>query len=193
MSTPVRVVGWLGQVLAWSCVVAVAAVLTVTVLVPRLAGATPYTVLTGSMSPGLPAGSLVVVRPVAPDAVGVGAVITYQLESGEPAVATHRVVAVETAINGDLAFVTQGDANEVADAEPVRPVQVKGERWYSVPYLGHVNTLLSGNQRQIGVYVIGSMLLAYAAYMFTSSIRERRRRPVEDETSTEAIKEDAVV
>lgn len=126
MSTPVRVVGWLGQVLAWSCVVAVAAVLTVTVLVPRLAGATPYTVLTGSMSPGLPAGSLVVVRPVAPDAVGVGAVITYQLESGEPAVATHRVVAVETAINGDLAFVTQGDANEVADAEPVRPVQIKG-------------------------------------------------------------------
>lgn len=62
-----------------------------------------------------------------------------------------------------------------------------------MPYLGHVNTLLSGNQRQIGVYVIGSMLLAYAAYMFTSSIRERRRRPVEDETSTEAIKEDAVV
>lgn len=193
MSTPGRFVGWLWHVLAWSCVVAVAAVLTVAVLVPRLAGATPYTVLTGSMAPGLPAGSLVVVKPVAPDEVGVGSVITYQLESGRPAVATHRVVAVETAINGDLAFVTQGDANEVADAAPVRPVQVKGELWYSVPYLGHVNTLLSGNQRQIGVYVIGSLLLAYAGYMFTSSIRERRRRPVEDETSTEPVREDVVV
>lgn len=193
MSTPGRIVGWLGQVLAWSCVVAVAAVLTVTVLVPRLAGATPYTVLTGSMSPGLPAGSLVVVKPVAADEVGVGAVITYQLESGEPAVATHRVVAVETAINGDRAFVTQGDANDVADPQSVREVQIKGERWYSVPYLGHVNTLLSGNQRQIGVYVIGSLLLAYAAYMFTSSIRERRRRPEDDQRSAEDIREEAVV
>lgn len=192
MSTPGRLVGWLGQVLAWSCVVAVAAALTAIVLVPRLAGATPYAVLTGSMSPGLPAGSLVVVRPVAPEDVGVGAVITYQLESGKPTVVTHRVIAVETAINGDRAFVTQGDANDVADPEPVLAVQVKGERWYSVPYLGHVHTLLSGSQRQIGVYVVGSLLLAYAAYMFTSSIRERRRRPDDDPSTAEDVREEAV-
>ena len=37
-------------------------------------------------------GSVVVVRPVDPADIGVGSVITYQLESGEPEVVTHRVV-----------------------------------------------------------------------------------------------------
>lgn len=39
----------LGRALAWSLVVAIAAALTAAVLVPRVAGATPYTVMTGSM------------------------------------------------------------------------------------------------------------------------------------------------
>ena len=175
MSGPGHVLGWLGQVVAWSFVIAVAAVLMVTVAVPRFAGATPYTVLTSSMAPGMPSGTLVVVEPVDPDQLGVGTVITYQLESGKADVVTHRVVAVESAIDGERTFVTQGDANDVADPEPVRAVQIKGERWYAVPYLGHVNKLLSGSQRQVAVYVVGSLLLAYAAFMFTGSIRDRRR------------------
>ncbi len=183
MSTLRRVVGWLGQVVAWSFVLGVVAVLIVTVLVPRVAGGTPYTVLTSSMTPGMPPGTLVVVKPVDPRELGVGTVITYQLESGEAAVVTHRVVAVENAINGEQTFITQGDANDVSDPEPVLPVQIRGQRWYSVPYLGHVNKLLTGSQRQVAVYVATSLLLAYAAFMFTSSVRERRRsgRTVNDE------------
>ena len=193
MSTPGRHLGWIGQVVAWSFVVVVAGVLTVTVAVPRFAGATPYTVLTSSMVPEMPAGTLVVVKPVDPEQLGVGAVITYQLESGQADVVTHRVVAVENTISGEQTLITQGDANNVADPEPVRPVQVKGERWYAVPYLGHVNELLSGSQRQLAVYGVGSLLLAYAAYMFTSSIRERRRARREDRGTREQTKEDVVV
>ena len=37
---------------------------------------------------------MVVARPRAADAIGVGTVITFQLASGQPEVATHRVVAV---------------------------------------------------------------------------------------------------
>ncbi len=70
-----------------------AAVIAVAVVVPRLAGARPYVVLTGSMRPGMPPGTLVVVRPVDPRSIGVGDVITYQVASGEPDVVTHRVVA----------------------------------------------------------------------------------------------------
>ena len=175
MSRLGRVLGWAGQVAAWSFVLAIAVVLTATVAVPRFTGATPYTVLTSSMEPGMPAGTLVVVKPVDTDQLGAGAVITYQLESGEAEVVTHRVVAVASAINGERSFVTQGDANDAADPEPVRPVQIRGERWYSVPYLGHVNELLSGSQRQIAVYVVGSLLLAYAGFMFTGDAADRRR------------------
>lgn len=191
MSRSGRVLGWLGQVVAWSFVIVIVAALTATVLVPRVSGATPYTVLTSSMEPGMPAGTLVVVKPVDPDQLGVGTVITYQLESGEESVVTHRVVAVENAINGEQTFVTQGDANDVVDPEPVRPVQIRGQRWYSVPYLGHVNKVLTGSQRQLAVYVVGSLLLAYAAFMFTSSMRDRRRARQEDQESSEQIEQQA--
>ncbi len=65
---------------------------------PRLGGATPYTVLTSSMEPEYPPGTLVVVRPVPIEEIGIGDVITYQLESGEPTVVTHRVVGLSTTL-----------------------------------------------------------------------------------------------
>ncbi len=48
------VLGWLGQLLAWLAILGVVAILLVAVLVPRLGGATPYTILTGSMKPDYP-------------------------------------------------------------------------------------------------------------------------------------------
>ena len=167
--------GWCGQVVAWLVILAVAVGLGAAVLVPRLAGATPYTVLTGSMRPDLPPGTLVVVRSAPAESIHVGDVITYQLESGKPTVVTHRVIAVGATVTGEPVFTTRGDANDVADEAPVRPVQVKGRLWYSVPYLGRVNTILSGSQRQATVSVVGGALLLYAAFMFTGAMRDRRR------------------
>ena len=89
------------RLLTWLFTVSVAALVLAAVVVPRLAGATPYTVLTGSMTPAYPPGSLVVVRPVEPNEVRIGDVVTYQLRSGEPAVATHRVVGVGWSADGE--------------------------------------------------------------------------------------------
>lgn len=171
-----RVLSFVGQVAAWSVILVVAAVLAVAVLIPRLGGATPYTILTGSMTPGMPPGTLVVVKPVPMDQIGVGTVITYQLHSGEPTVVTHRVVAVGVNALDERVFTTQGDANEAADPAPVRPVQVRGERWYAVPKLGYLNTWLNGDQRQLAVYVVAGGLGMYALWMFGSSFVDRRRR-----------------
>jgi len=170
---------WPGQVLAWLVILGIGAILVVAVLVPRIAGATPYTVLTGSMEPHLGPGTLVVVKSVDPDEIGVGSVITYQLESGKAAVVTHRVVAQGVNGDGEIIFQTQGDANDTPDAAWVRPVQIKGELWYSVPYLGRVNNVLNGEQRQLAVLLVGSLLLVYAAFQFTSAVRDRVR-PRED-------------
>lgn len=150
------------QAVAWTVVVGCLAGLAAAVLVPRLAGATPYTVLTGSMRPALPAGTLVVVRPVALDDVAVGDVVTYQLRSGDPTVVTHRVVAVGFRADGERVLTTQGDANDVRDAEPVRAVQVRGTVWYAVPYLGRASTVLDASQRQAAVQAVAAALLLYA-------------------------------
>ncbi|GAA1728632.1 signal peptidase I [Aeromicrobium alkaliterrae] len=166
--------GWAGQVIAWFVILGVLAVLCAAVLVPRVAGATPYTVLTGSMKPGMPPGTLVVVKPVDVDDIGVGDVITYQLESGRPTVVTHRVVGLGFDKNGDRIFQTQGDANSAPDAATVLPVQIRGERWYSVPHLGRLTTLVNGSERTILTGVVVVVLLGYAATMFVSAARDRR-------------------
>ncbi len=161
---------------AWLVILGVAFVLTVAVLGPRLSGATPYTVMTGSMRPTYPPGALVVIKPLDPDRVRVGDVVTYQLESGKPAVATHRVTQITHNLAGETRFTTQGDANESADAEQVRPVQIQGRLWYSVPYLGYVNDVINVSQRQWATLIVAVGLIGYAAAMFVAAFGERRPR-----------------
>lgn len=186
-----RTLGWIGQVISWLVILGVVAVLAAAVVVPRLAGAAPYTVLTGSMKPSYPPGTLVVVKPLPFDEIVVGDVITYQLESGKATVVTHRVTEVNARLDGKTVLTTQGDANNAADPERVEAVQVRGRLWYSVPYLGYVNNALSGGQRQTAVLVVSVALVGYAAFMFVGAIRERRRSrtqpvgEVPDEPNTE--------
>lgn len=160
--------------LSWSVLLLLAGAVAAAVVVPRLVGGQAFGVLTGSMRPTYPPGSLVVTRPVDPAAVAVGSVITYQLRSGESAVVTHRVVAVSRDTRGELSFRTRGDANGAADPAPVRAAQLRGEVWYAVPLLGRVNRWLTGRHRLWlgGVVVAG--LLAYATSMFAQAARERR-------------------
>lgn len=153
------------RAVSWVVLLGATALVTLAVLVPRVAGATPYTVLTGSMSPAYPAGTLVVVRPVALADVRVGDVVTYQLRSGEPTVATHRVVGVGWTADGEKVLTTRGDANSVADAEPVREVQLRGEVWYSLPWVGRLNVLLSPDQHQLLVQLAAGGLFLYAAVL----------------------------
>ncbi|ASK65509.1 signal peptidase I [Brachybacterium avium] len=148
----------------------------ITVALPALVGGMPLSVLTGSMRPTLPPGTLVVVKPVPVEEIGVGDVITFQIESGKPAVVTHRVIArsVDSA-SGEVRFTTQGDANNTPDPEPVRPAQVRGKVWYAVPYLGWVNQAVDGQTRSWAIPVLAGVLFLYAAWTVGSGVRDRRR------------------
>ena len=169
------VVRWCAQVCAWVVILLSLAALSAAVLVPRLGGATPYEILTSSMEPGMPPGTLVVVRPVDhPSSLRVGSVITYQLHSGQPTVVTHRVIEVGSNLKGELRIHTQGDANDVADALWVRPEQIRGELWYAVPHLGRANQVLNGGQRQSLIYLAAGALLLYAVWMYLAAVVTRR-------------------
>lgn len=156
------------------------------VVVPLVLGATPYTVLTGSMRPTYAPGTMVVVRPVDAERIGPGDVVTYQLESGRPEVVTHRVVAVGVAADGERRLTTQGDANGGPDPEPVRPVQVRGTVVYAVPLLGWVSTAVSGDARRTVAVLAAVALLGWGAWQVVAGLRERSRRgavPVPGATS----------
>ncbi len=183
------VLWWAGQALAWVVILVAVFMVAVAVLIPRIAGATPYTILTSSMEPQYPPGTLVVVRKTPVDQIGVGSVITFQLESGKSTVVTHRVVKKSTAADSETVFTTQGDANDGPDAEPVLPVQVKGTVWYAVPKLGWVSNVMDPDQRSAAVYVVAGGLGLYAISMFGGALREKTRR--RNETTTTSPEEES--
>lgn len=72
------------------------------------------TVLTGSMRPDFPEGSLIVQTPLPVHRVQVGDVITYRIPVGDRRVVTHRVV--EIVEHGQFPVLrTKGDANSAPD------------------------------------------------------------------------------
>lgn len=154
----------------------VAALAVVLIVVPKATGSMPLTVLTQSMEPTLPPGTLLVVRPTAVDDVEVGDVVTYQIVSGQPTVISHRVVSVSSASNGERTFVLKGDNNAKADPHPVTAAQIRGVVWYSIPEIGVVNQLVNGSRSWL-IPTVAGVLLAYGGVMITiGTVTAARRR-----------------
>ncbi|SIS21951.1 signal peptidase I [Williamsia sterculiae] len=165
---------WIWQIVTWALLLFFVGILLATIVIPKIAGAQPYTILTSSMTPKYPPGTLIVVRKVDASSLVIGDVVTYQIRSGEPDVISHRVVGFTFDQQGNRLLTTQGDAVPVPDERPVQAAQVRGKLWYSVPYLGYVNNWLTGSTRLVVVYVIAGILFLYAIAQFVGSARERR-------------------
>jgi signal peptidase I len=101
----------------------------------RTLGMGTFVVTGSSMEPVISKGTLVIVEPVSPTAVSRGDIITFE-HYGQ--MTTHRVIAIDTSNATSPTFTTKGDANAVADPEPVHfPGQVGVYRG-SIPVLGYV-------------------------------------------------------
>ncbi|MGN8048848.1 signal peptidase I [Curtobacterium sp. 22159] len=162
--------------LSTGLLVLVAGLAVVLVVVPKATGSTPLTVLTQSMEPTLPPGTLLVVRPTPIDDIRVGDVVTYQITSGQPAVISHRVVSIASSSDGSRTFTLKGDNNALPDPAPVTAAQVRGVVWYSVPDVGLVNQLVNGSRSWL-VPTMAGVLLAYGALMITlGTVSAARRR-----------------
>ncbi|CAN5383351.1 hypothetical protein BH11ACT3_BH11ACT3_16120 [soil metagenome] len=193
-ATPPRRKGLLhhiGVALSVLLLLFVALVALAVIVVPIASHSTPYTVLTSSMEPVYPPGTLVVVKPLETADIHLGDVITYQLKSGKKDVVTHRVIAVNQTPGEDTTFITKGDNNDVADANPVLPVQVRGAVWYAVPYVGWVNNVINGDARAIAIPIVAVLLFGYAGYMFTGSLvaSARKRRAKASEVTESELKD----
>lgn len=103
--------------------------------VPRVLGYNIYTVISGSMEPAIPTGSLVYVKGVAPAEVKEDDVIAFYGARDSSAIITHRVVA-NSEIMGE--FITKGDANKTKDMNPIPYADYIGRVELSVPVLGGI-------------------------------------------------------
>lgn len=167
---------WIGQGVSAGILLLVLGLALLVIVLPRLTGAIPLTVLTSSMEPGLPAGTLIVVRAVAADDLGLGDIVTYQVRSGDPTVITHRIVGLTLAANGDRTFVLKGDNNSLADPDAVTAAQVRGRLWYAVPLIGLVNNAVSGRAKAWVSAGGAALLFGYAGFMIVGGIGDARSR-----------------
>jgi signal peptidase len=105
------------------------------------------TVLSGSMEPAIPTGSILVLRPVPSDKIQVGDIITFS-GSGRDRFITHRVTAIEQT-NG-IVFTTKGDANNAEDPFTVPAENVVGKVLVHIPFLGFI---LSFVKTPVGLFL----------------------------------------
>lgn len=143
----------------WNIVTNILVVLVVLLAVilvgSRLAGFKVFTVLSGSMEPTYPTGSLIFVKEVDPFQLQVGDVITFMLD--EETIATHRIVDIvpDEEDSTVIRFQTKGDANEAEDAGLVHYKNVIGTPIFSIPKLGYIMNYV---QHPPGTYVALAMV-----------------------------------
>lgn len=140
----------------------------------RIFGVQVYGVLTGSMEPTYPTGSMIYVKDVKAEDLRVNDVITFSISPG--VIATHRIVEVVPDEQNPtiMRYRTKGDANKDVDAGLVSANNIIGKAIFVIPQMGYVANYI---QQPPGIYiaiVICGLMIAFVFY--TDSLEEKQRK-----------------
>lgn len=134
----------------------------------RLLGYEAYSVVSGSMEPAIPTGSLVYVKQAAPEEIKEDDIIAFYGAKDSNAIITHRVVENKV-VMGEL--ITKGDANKTEDMNPVPYSNFIGKVEHSIPTLGRIAQALTSSTGKI---IAGCVILAAVLLEITASVIRRR-------------------
>ena len=136
--------------------------------VPRFLGYQVYSVISGSMEPAIPTGSLVYIRETAPEELSEGEVIAFYGTRDSASIITHRVVE-NRVVMGEL--ITKGDANQTNDMNPVPYANVIGEVACYVPAAGKAAEVFTSME---GKLLAGGLIGAAILLQMLAVVVERR-------------------
>ena len=137
--------------------------------VPKVFGYEMYTVISGSMEPSIPTGSLVYIKDMEPQDVADGDVIAFYGGHDSNAIITHRVVK-NRVVMGE--FVTKGDANEKEDMNPIPYMNFLGRVELSIPVVGELAQMLTSMEGKIAA---GTLIGVAVILQLLASLLDRRR------------------
>lgn len=138
--------------------------ITVPLSVPRLFGYDIYRVISPSMEPAIPMGSVVYVKSASPLDVEPDDVIVYRSVNDT---ITHRVVENRT-VEGE--FITKGDANAAVDAAVPYDALV-GRVTFHIPFYGELTGIYDAALGKI--YLVGFAVVGVMLNMLASRLRDR--------------------
>lgn len=169
-------VGWSGLLYATSIAAIVLAV-AVAVGGPMI-GLHTVRLATGSMSPGLPAGSLLLVRDTPAAEVQPGDVVMVQRPDQRPV--THRVVAVDgpkAETDGRIALTLRGDANATDDPQPYLVDRV-GRMVVGIPWGGQLAEFV---RSPIGMGALTVLFSSLVLWVLWPAGRSTQAEPIESQ------------
>lgn len=129
-------------------------------------------VLTGSMSPTVNAGDMVIVREYGEQQPAIGEIVTYWQDENSRSLTTHRVV--NRMDNGYLQ--TKGDANQGADGGWTHSERIVGKVVGRIPYAAAIQ---AGLQKPIVLVSLTVIFLAGLSYTNRSGSRQRQTKQIE--------------
>ena len=136
---------------------------------PRAAGYEIYSVVSGSMEPAIPVGSLVYVRGEHPEDIEKEDIIAFYGARNSNAIITHRVVENQV-VMGE--FITKGDANRTEDMNPVPYENFIGKVDLSLPVLGYAAQLIT---RIEGKLAAGAVIATALFLQILASVLEKKQ------------------
>lgn len=135
-----------------------------------------YIIVTDSMKPNINIGDIVIVKKDE-SKLNVGNVITYK---NKKEIVTHRIVGIKQ-LDGEVAYITKGDNNNIEDSEKVYFEQIEGSVITKIPYLGKVITLLKNKTFDIIVAIAIFIIYIYILRKDDRKKTRREKKKVEDE------------
>lgn len=128
--------------------------LAVILFLPKMRGIQVYTVLSSSMEPVLPVGSIVYVTPCK-EAFEIQKqdIIAYEAKT---TLVVHRVMEADWEKE---VFVTKGDNNKVEDASPVAFHDIVGKVNYHIPWVGYGLMMIQKREFRYVLLVLAGVLL----------------------------------
>jgi len=128
---------------------------------PALLGMHSFTILSGSMTPTIGVGDVVVDRPIAPLDARVGDIVTFTSPGNSSRLITHRVIHMR-AVGDTVSFVTRGDANTGVERWSI-PVEGRiGRAVYHLPKIGYAANFAGSRLGRLLFLVLPATLLGVA-------------------------------
>jgi signal peptidase len=196
----------------WSIASTVLVVLVVLIAVflmgSRILGFRVFNVISGSMEPTYSVGDLIYVKEIYPGEIKttsqrvekierieamiengtlkVGDPITFVMND-DLVVATHKIIEIDTE---NRWFKTQGEANETADAAPVKYENLIGKPYFAIPLVGYLSDAI---QNPPGSYIAIFVVAILIVVVFTPDVLKlinnlsKKKKKGESEESEESV------
>lgn len=155
--------------------------------VTNVAGFTPLTVATNSMSPTFTDKDLIIIKKVDPSELKEGDIITFHtIIENQYALNTHRISKV-TDNGSNTVFNTKGDNNPIEDNKIISAGDIVGKYVFKIPYLGSFMKFLSSTIGFLVVIILPLlMFFIYQVYNLIITISELKKAEREEELNKES-------